>query len=242
MRAGVDPDRFQVGFVSDDAGLEHCGLAEAGVVAFEKVSPVRKFAAFKGQANYPGLYYAVTMGAHVGFESWLERDTAVALDFDVDVVGFASQPFWLMWSDEASRRRHAPDFFARRRDGSGLVVDCRPADRITDRDAIAFAATKLACQVVDWEYRLIGGFDRVWLTNLQWLAGYRQHRYRVDQHVKPLQEAFAKPRSLMEGAATVGDPIAVLPVLYHLLWAQELVVDLSVRLEGASEVSRCGGC
>ena len=31
----------------------------------------------------------------------------------------------------------------------------------------------------------------------------------------------------MDGAVAAGDPIAVLPVLYHLLWRQELAADLS---------------
>jgi hypothetical protein len=32
---------------------------------------------------------------HVGYESWLERDHLMLLDYDPDVVGIASQPFWL---------------------------------------------------------------------------------------------------------------------------------------------------
>lgn len=33
-----------------------------------------------------------TTGAHVGFESWLERDHLMLLDFDPGVVGIAAQP------------------------------------------------------------------------------------------------------------------------------------------------------
>jgi hypothetical protein len=40
--------------------------------------------------------------------------------------------------------------------------------------------------------------------------------------------AFAAPAPLVDGAEAAGDPIAVLPVLYHLLWRQELAADLSV--------------
>jgi hypothetical protein len=36
----------------------------------------------------------------VGFESWLERDHVLHLDFDPSVVGLASQPLWLYWTDE----------------------------------------------------------------------------------------------------------------------------------------------
>ena len=42
----------------------------------------------------------------------------------------------------------------------------------------------------------------------------------------------------MDGAEAVGDPIAVLPVLFHLLWRHELVADLSVPLHAATPVTR----
>lgn len=46
------------------------------------------------------------------------------------VVGIASQPFWLHWTADAGKPvSHVPDFFARRRDGSAVVVDCRPVER-----------------------------------------------------------------------------------------------------------------
>jgi hypothetical protein len=32
-----------------------------------------------------------------GFESWLERDRVMLLDFSPEVVAFSSQPFWLTW-------------------------------------------------------------------------------------------------------------------------------------------------
>jgi hypothetical protein len=73
---------------------------------------VRSFPSFRVQVSFPGLYYAATMDAHVGFESWLERDVAMMLDFDPAVVGFSSQPFWLVWAQDGERRRHVPDYFA----------------------------------------------------------------------------------------------------------------------------------
>lgn len=46
-------------------------------------------------------------------------------------LGFlASQPFWLSWTDGERLVRHTPDFFARRVDGTGLVIDVRAGDRI----------------------------------------------------------------------------------------------------------------
>lgn len=63
----------------------------------------------------------------------LEAGRGDGLDFDREVVGYAAQPFWLFWRDGAMQRSHAPDFFARRRDGVGVVIDCRPTERIRPR-------------------------------------------------------------------------------------------------------------
>ena len=77
----------------------------------------------------------------------------MAMDFDPDITGIASQPFWLHWRDDDGRdRRHAPDFFARRADGSGLVVDVRPDDLIPAKDAGVFRVTAMACGQAGWEF------------------------------------------------------------------------------------------
>lgn len=110
-------------------------------VALEHDRPVRSFPSYRRQRNYPGLYWSATMGRHAGFESWVERDRLVGLDFD-RVIGIASQPFWLYWVHGGSVRKHAPDFFARLAGGSALVLDSRPLDLIKDRDAEAFAAAE----------------------------------------------------------------------------------------------------
>jgi hypothetical protein len=230
-----DLSGFDVVFLDDEEEVRR-PLDSAAELPFERAAAIRQFPSYRGQRNYPGLYYAATLDAHVGFESWLERDEAMALDFDPQVSAFASQPFWLFWPDRDRARSHAPDFFARTGDGSGVVIDCRPADRVKPRDAAAFAATERACVQVGWDYRLISGHDAVWLANVRWLAGYRHRRYRVEPVASQLLEAFDERMPLMQGAALVGDPVAVLPMLFHLLWSHDLRADLSERLDADTMV------
>lgn len=100
----------------------------------------------KGQRHLSGLCWSASTGGYVGFESWLERAQVLHLDLDPSVVGIASQPFWLHWSDAAGKPvSHAPDFFARRRDGSAFVVDCRPVERRGPRDVAKFDTTARPC-------------------------------------------------------------------------------------------------
>jgi len=56
-----------------------------------------------------------------------------------------------------------------------------------------------------------------------------------------LRRVFANPMPLMAGAEAARDPIAVLPVLFHLLWCHELTIDLSTPLREATLVSPSAG-
>jgi len=70
-----------------------------------------------------------------------------------------------------------------------------------------------------------------------WLAGYRHPRHRRAPVADALVEVFAAPGPLLAGADKVGEPMGVLPVLYHLLWQGQLTVDLGVGLNEGSVVS-----
>jgi hypothetical protein len=59
----------------------------------------------------------------VGFESWLERDQVMMLDFSPEVVAFSSQPFWLTWPEGGKVRRQRP----------GLLRQARGLHRAGDR-------------------------------------------------------------------------------------------------------------
>ena len=80
---------FEIGYVTDD-GLEHrVSLSQAWATPFESCRLIRRFTSHKGQRHLSGLWWSATTGGHVGFESWMERDHLMALDFDPTVVGIA---------------------------------------------------------------------------------------------------------------------------------------------------------
>lgn len=160
------------------------------------------------------------------------------LDWDQAVTGIASQPFRLWWTTAQGKDlSHVPDYFAERGGGPPLLVDCRPEDRRGPRDLAAFDATRRACAAAGWEYSLLGFLGPVATANLRWLSGYRHPRYGVPETAGVLRAAFAAPVPLIDGAEAAGDPVAVLPVLYHLLWRHELTADLSVPLHPAATVA-----
>lgn len=213
------------------AGRQRKPLLECRSVAFEDVEPVRRFRWSKGRREFAGWWWSATTGRHVGYESWLERDHVMLLDFDQDVVGVASQPFWLHWSDGTRSRRHAPDYFVRQVDGTGAVIDVRADERVEPADEEAFAVTARACAQMGWAFRRVGAPSVVLLSNVRWLSRYRHSRCGQGIEVADrLGEVCQRPMPLFEAAAEVGDRLAVLPVLFHLLWRQVLRADLTSEL------------
>lgn len=162
------------------------------------------------------------------------------LDFDPAVAAFSSQPFTLLWHDGRRERRHTPDFFARLADGTGVVVDVRPDERIGERDAEAFAATARVCEQAGWAFRRVGVPAAVRTANVRWLAGYRAPRCHRPEVAARLARVFAEPAPLFAGAEVAGPPVAVLPVAYCLLWRHVLVADLRSALLCPATVVRLG--
>lgn len=229
--SAFDLDFFDVG------QRRRTALGVGWSVRFEDVPPVRGFRWNKGDRSFPGWYYAVTTGGHVGYESWLERDRLILLDFAPEVVGIASQPFWLHWRDGDEKRRHAPDYFVRLADGRARVVDVRAEDQVDERTAEAFVATERACSAVGWEFVHVGAPDPVFMANVRWLARYRHARCcRETDVAERLLEVFWQPGPLRVGAEEAGDVLRVLPVLFHLLWTGALRADLGGTLLGNGTV------
>ncbi len=197
---------------------------------FQDYAPVRVFPSYKGQRNFSGLLWCATNSRLVGYESWLERDRLMHLDFEPTVVGIASQPFRLDFDIAGSHRWHVPDYFARLRNGAGMVIDVRPDDRITVRDQEIFTATETACATVGWAYRRLGPLPRTFGANLRWLAGYRHPRCLSPANARAIHDCLRDgPKKLPDLMKSTGNPVIVLPAVFHLLWIGDITTDLHSR-------------
>lgn len=198
------------------------------MVSFEDAQPIRRITAYKGQHNFAGLWWCATNQRHIGFESWLERDHLIRLDFDPRVVGISSQPFRIALPGPLPQTSHVPDYFVRRSDGTGVVIDVRPDARVKAADRAVFDATAALCASVGWDYQLLGDLTALSRANLCWIAGFRHPRCR---QIETSRDALcylsdAGTATLRDTAMALGDPLLALPTIYHLLWTQEIRTDL----------------
>lgn len=212
-------------------------------VAFEDLAPVSAFPVIPGRRWGPGLWWSATTGRHVSAGSNAMRTQLMVLDRDPDVTALAGQPVRLLWRNPRGQvRSWVPQLFARYTDGTALLADCpsRP-DAGGERALGAAQAVAEACGHVGWTYRRLTPLDDILAANLKWLAGYRHPRNAGRPGLTAaVLEAFARPRPLIEGAQATGDPIEVLPAVFHALWHRQLTTDLDTPLHERAMVVSLG--
>ncbi|MEU5547615.1 TnsA-like heteromeric transposase endonuclease subunit [Streptomyces sioyaensis] len=209
-------------------------------VRFEELSPVSAFPVVPGRRWGPGWWWSATTGRHVVHGSAAMRTQLMVLDRDPEVTGLSARPVRLLWRDTADGRVRSwvPQLFARYADGTGLLADCPSSPAAGGvRAQRAQVVLEAACARVGWAYRRLEPLPAVVAANLRWLAGYRHPRYEGAPGLQAvLAQAFCVSRPLFGGAAAVGDPLQVLPVVYHALWSGQLVAGLDEPLHGGSLV------
>ena len=210
-------------------------------VAFEDLPLVAGFPVVPGRRWGPGLWWSATTGRHVHSGSAAMRAQLMVLDRDPRVTGLAGRPVRLLWrTDRGEVRAWVPQLFARYTDGTALLADCpHHPDAGGPRAAAAAAAVSAACAHVGWTYQRLEPLDPVLETNLRWLAGYRHPRNQgTPALTAAVLDAFAQPRPMAEGVeATGGNPLAVLPALFHALWTGRLHAPLDRPLQQGVAVS-----
>lgn len=204
-------------------------------VPVERAQPLREFFAWRHKRNYEGLWFSTTIGAHVPFESLLERQFLLSADFDLSVTAVGAQPLGLLWpvgtvaettnGRPRTLRSHVPDFFCRHADGDATLVDVRRPDAADDPH---FRLTAALCAEVGWHYTVFTGLESPQAETLEWLAGYRMTRFAPAMETRhALLDSFSTETSLRSGVhaasrSTGLDRDTILGNTLHLLFYGEL--------------------
>lgn len=177
-------------------------------VSLENADPIREFFAWKHKRNYEGLWFSTTVGAHIPFESLLERQFLLSADFDPSIAAISAQPLGLLWPVNTTTtattkgrtrtlRNHVPDFFCRHTNGEATLVDVRRPDHADDPH---FRLTADVCSEAGWHYTVFTGVESPQSETLEWLSGYRMTRFAPAAETRAaLLSVFSPEGSLRSG-------------------------------------------
>ena len=204
-------------------------LAELSMDLLRRCEPVRGPGVFRGQRHMPGRWFSTTAGRFLEYESLLERDWMLLLDFDGEVEWICEQPLRLRYRKDGALATHVPDLLVWRA-GRCELCDVKSEERLDHPDFQAqVQATGMACAEAGLGYRVLSEPVRQLLVNVRWLAGFREPPSDSDG------ERLRMLSALRGGACTIAELLAgaheralARPVLMHMLWRKEALIDLAI--------------
>jgi hypothetical protein len=149
------------------------------------------------------------------------------------VKRISSQPFHLVTRKAGRQFRRTPDYLLIT-DRGPLVVDVKPSREVAKEDVkLLLDLTREVVQSRGWDYEIACEPEEVIFDNVRFLAGYRRD-WLFDRDVLAEVRSAAGHQPGQQIRRVVDDirrpkPVA-LAALLHLLWRQELRVDLTRAL------------
>ena len=212
-------------------------LADLSLDLLRGCEPVRSPGVYRSQRHMPGRWFSTTADRFLEYESLLERDWMLLMDFDREVEWICEQPLRLRYVKDDRPASHVPDLIVWRA-GAPELCDVKSDERLEDPGFLAqVEATGVACAEAGVGYRVLSEPDPQLLVNVRWLAGFRE------RPPDPEGERSRMLSALAAGSLTIGELMSdareamlARPVLLHLLWAGDALADLSGPIDDESVV------
>jgi hypothetical protein len=218
---------------------------DLGCIRFELAAPIRAFPAHKRKRSHSGRYWFSRSETHIKYESRFEKTALTYMDFRGNASAGSSNPFYFLWPKGSKPVRHVPDFFMRQRDGSVLIVDVKPASRMTPKDRAQHSRARDACVELGWKYEEFTTIGRDAELNLRLLSGYGHRRFKPSEDLESAIDGVAG-----KGSIPLADLVAqtcrsnesveveVLCAVYHLIWTGKLRINLEQPFNLATRILR----
>jgi hypothetical protein len=171
------------------------------------------------------------------YESLLERDWMLLMDFDREVESICEQPLRLRYLKDGLPASHVPDLLVWRR-GRPELCDVKSEERLADPDFQAQVhATGRACAEAGVGYRVLSEPDRLLLMNVRWLAGFREPPVDLDGERERMRVVLSGgPSTIAELLSGSWEVALACPVLMNMLWTGVAMLDVGIPIGAESRV------
>lgn len=175
----------------------------------------------------------------LAFESTLEHDFFLTLEFDQLVTSFEEQPFKLRYECDGSNRFYTPDALVNYHKSS-TVFEVKYKDEL-DNEELRQKFSCIAHQIEsEGKYNFMiftdTTFDQVYLQNLKFLYkfAFLKNTETFDKRFICVYEDLSDPMSLMDFLHAIDTDSSnhgkIIPYLWHFLALNPNLIDLTQKL------------
>lgn len=210
--------------------------------------PIRKIP--KNYSNVTGIAAHSKADGQAMFESTLERDFLMLLEFDKGVERFEVQPIKLEWMNELGKpRSYTPDVLVYYGKGKQptTLFEVKYRDDIKKNWRVLkpkFKAAIQFCKENNWKFKLITEIEirTAYLESVKFLLPFvRQGAANENDMMilddKILELGTTSPKSLL--ASIYNDEwnqAALLPTLWYLIGTRQIQIDLASKITMSSKI------
>lgn len=205
--------------------------------------PVRKIP--KNYRSVTGKFYSHKNSASIGFESTLERDLFLALEFDDTVESYEEQPLTITGSHEGRTIKYTPDCLAKCVDGAEILFEVKyTSDLEKEAEDLAgrFSVAERYSHEHGLEFRVVTEKDirGLRLENQRFVYGYATPPREIERLRRPIISQLKRPlplESLLSALAP--DRIkqaAYIPAIWHLVFIGALKVDMDIPISNKTTI------
>lgn len=192
---------------------------------------------------------ALAGGGSAEYESSLERDWLMALDFDWRVTRLQEQPYTLIYQVDGQDRRYTPDILAVFNDGQSertVVYEVKGREDLAENWAVFRPRYKAAvhdCRAKGWRFRIVTERDirTPYVKNIKFLLRFRDlksltmHRQALLYTMRALGDTT--PQALLAATWWCEErQLVAIPELWRLVATRKIGVSLQEPLTMASTI------
>ncbi|AYJ80528.1 hypothetical protein AN286_10160 [Aliarcobacter cryaerophilus ATCC 43158] len=208
--------------------------------------PIRKIP--KNYRSVTGTFPSYKNKRNIFYESLLERDFYLLLEFNYDVISYEEQPFRIYYQRSKSTYRYTPDVLVHYNSELNLlpcVFEIKMSDEIKEKKVFfeeKFNQIEKYININDLDFRIFTelDIDKIYLENAMFLYRYKDLNNKtisknILEKMKLFQEISVNDL-LQHFSSNKFEQMEILPYIWQLIFLNKIVIDMYIKITNSSVI------
>jgi hypothetical protein len=205
----------------------------------------------KSHISVTGYFSSYKNKRQINFESKLEHDFYLLLEFDETVKSYIEQPFKVYYIYQDKKRRYTPDTLVNYVDGTQKVFEVKPIFKIQN-DAELQEKIELQKQKIKEEKNLElfiftdANIDRIYMDNIKIIYNFvfikenKEIQDKIRNELLKLNVSLSIKELLDRLTSNQSDRLKYIPYLWNLVFNNPQCIDFTKKITMASIINPKG--
>lgn len=208
--------------------------------------PARKIP--KNYRSVTGTFPSHKNKRNIFYESLLERDFCLLLEFNNDVISYEEQPFRLYYKSANSKKRYTPDILVHYKPSLNrlpCVFEIKMSDEIKEKKVFfeeKFNQIEEYINLNDLEFKMFTelDMDEIYLENAMFLYRYKDlNNQTISKNILEKIKLFKEisVNDLLQNfSSNKFEQIEILPYIWQLIFLDKIIIDMYIKITNSSVI------